>query len=168
LANNQARDQGAALYVFHESSEFVTVNSETQLVHTTIAAPQQNDKAAVYMEAGTMGITNTIVANHAVGIQRMGGTVYEDYNLFFGNGSDRMGDMTSGVHSVQADPRFVDPSAGNYRLGAGSAAIDAGTDMGITHDQHQVSRPQGDGVDIGAYESMVTSEYKIHLPLTRK
>ena len=168
LAENRVRDQGAALYIFHESSEVVTVSSDTHLLHTTIAAAQRLEGAAVYMEAGTIGITNTIIANHAVGIQRNSGTAFEDYNLFFDNGSDRTGEISVGNHSVQADPRFVNPAGGDYRLSAGSAAIDAGAELGVTHDLAQAARPQGDGVDIGAYESQhgpVTAQHDIYLPL---
>jgi len=171
LGNNRAREQGAALYIFHESSEVGTVRSETQLLHTTIAAPQPVDSAAVYAEAGTVGITNTIIASHTVGIQRSGGTVHEDYNLFFGNGSDRMGEMTGGVHSIQADPRFVNPAGGDYRLGVGSAAQDAGVDVGVVQDLDRVSRPQGAGVDIGAYESQhepQAAQHDIYLPLVEQ
>ena len=55
-----------------------------------------------------------------------------------------------------------------YQLGSGSAAIDAGADVGVTHDLVQTVRPQGAKVDIGAYEAMATSGYKTYLPLTQK
>ena len=160
FGTNRAWEQGTALYVRDSSG--------TRILHTTIAASAQMTTAAVYVAAGTVGITNTLVTSHAVGIQRSGGTVHEDYNLFFGNGANLSGAVAGGSHSLTGDPLFVAPGAGDYRLASGSPAIDAGTDMGVTHDLDRVSRPQGDGVDIGAYESMVTSEYKIYLPFTRK
>jgi uncharacterized repeat protein (TIGR01451 family) len=160
FGNNRAWEQGTALYVRD--------SSETRILHTTIAASVQMTTTAVYVEAGTVGITNTLVASHAVGIQNANGSIFQDYNLFFANGTNLSGAVAGGSHSLTGDPAFVAPSVGDYHLGMGSAAIDAGMDMGVTHDLDRVARPQGDGVDIGAYESMVTSEYKIHLPLTRK
>ena len=51
------------------------------------------------------------------------------------------------------DPLFVSPAAGDFRLKAGSPAIDAGTQITeVTYDFTGVLRPQGNGFDIGAYE----------------
>jgi len=47
---------------------------------------------------------------------------------------------------------FVDPDHGDYRLKAGSPAIDAGTDVGVDHDIAGKPVPQGKAPDIGAYE----------------
>jgi hypothetical protein len=56
---------------------------------------------------------------------------------------------------VDVDPGL--PTAGEdpYRLPPGSPAIDSGLDVsshGVLTDRDGVSRPQGDGFDIGAYE----------------
>ncbi|MBI4556253.1 MAG: right-handed parallel beta-helix repeat-containing protein, partial [Candidatus Hydrogenedentes bacterium] len=54
---------------------------------------------------------------------------------------------------VAVDPAFVDESNGDFRLLPGSSAIDAGTSEGAPEtDIRGVTRPQGAGVDIGAYE----------------
>jgi hypothetical protein len=50
---------------------------------------------------------------------------------------------------------FQGATAGNYQLKAGAAAIDAGVDVGIKVDILGVSRPQGKGFDLGAYELAV-------------
>ncbi len=50
---------------------------------------------------------------------------------------------------------FLSASAGDYRLKTGSAAVDAGVDVGIKADILGVSRPQGKGFDMGAYELVV-------------
>jgi hypothetical protein len=56
-------------------------------------------------------------------------------------------------------PRFVDASAGDYRLGLGSACIDAGLVIAaVTNDLPGQSRPQGAGYDMGAYEYTPSSD----------
>jgi hypothetical protein len=50
--------------------------------------------------------------------------------------------------------------------GAG-VAIDAGMEMGVAHDLAQTPRPQGESVDIGAYEATITST-SLYLPLVNK
>lgn len=72
-------------------------------------------------------------------------------NLFFG-GSGLPSAIPSG--NAFADPRFVDPAQADFRLGADSPAIDAGQLQDApSSDLVGVSRPQGAGVDIGAYEA---------------
>lgn len=61
-----------------------------------------------------------------------------------------------GDGNIYGDPMFVNPSFGgdgDYHLRTGSPAIDAGTSSGAPSiDLDGVSRPQGNGIDIGAYE----------------
>jgi len=55
---------------------------------------------------------------------------------------------------VTGDPKFVAPGS-DYHLQAGSAAVDAGSDVVaplVTNDLEQRARPQGAAYDIGAYE----------------
>jgi len=53
--------------------------------------------------------------------------------------------------NIAADPRFVDPSRGNYRLRGDSPAVDAGTSKDAPEADFQCGR-RGDSPDIGAYE----------------
>lgn len=71
------------------------------------------------------------------------------------------GTITNGC--ITADPEFVNPAAGNYRLAitpVRSPCIDAGTNLlswmtsGVDMDGNP--RILGKGVDMGAYESVVT------------
>jgi Right handed beta helix region/Pel9A-like, right handed beta helix region len=60
------------------------------------------------------------------------------------------------VHSKIATPAqlFVDPANNNYQLKAGSPVIDDGTALtAVPTDIVGVTRPQGSGYDVGAYET---------------
>jgi hypothetical protein len=63
-----------------------------------------------------------------------------------GSGNDR--------HSIFADPGFVDPASGNFRLEPSSPAIDAGAFLlqAGTRDLVGVNRAENGSIDVGAYE----------------
>ena len=84
-----------------------------------------------------------------------GNPVWEN-NLVFGNATDYLGtsNQTGSHGNLSADPLFVDVSTLNYRLRAGSPAIDAGSAAGAPAvDFDGAPRPRGAGVDIGAFEA---------------
>jgi CSLREA domain-containing protein len=63
----------------------------------------------------------------------------------------------NGQHSLYADPLFVGAADRDYHLTAYSPAIDAATSEGAPAvDLDGVSRPQGEGYDIGCYEYLLT------------
>ncbi len=75
------------------------------------------------------------------------------WNVTGGNASGvRPGDVVVGVGTdLFGDPLFA---GDGYHLGAGSAALDAGVDVGVTTDIDGEARPQGGSVpDMGADES---------------
>ncbi|OAQ39187.1 hypothetical protein A5893_11005 [Pedobacter psychrophilus] len=60
------------------------------------------------------------------------------------------------------DPKFVNAANGDLRLLSGSPAIDAGTATGApSTDINGISRPQGSGIDMGAYEGITTLPVKL-------
>jgi hypothetical protein len=69
-------------------------------------------------------------------------------NLWYGKGLSPAWDTTA----FNANPAFADSAANNFRLMAGSPAIDKGVNTGIAADFDGVVRPQGIGYDIGAFE----------------
>jgi predicted outer membrane repeat protein len=139
---------------------FLDSTHSTTIAHDTIVGLGQVGSAAIRTTTGTVGITDTIIARHTVGISNTGGTITEDYNLFFNNGLDTWSVIT-GTHSLIGDPRFVNPAANNFHLNAGSAAIDAGTNVNVPIDFEGDMRPQGGGVDIGFDEYLP----RLYLPL---
>jgi len=84
-------------------------------------------------------------------------------NIWFGGtGTSPATNLSSS--SLQSDPQFVSttPGSENFRLRAGSPAIDSGSAIvsSVVKDDHEIAntaltrtiRPQGKGYDIGAYE----------------
>ena len=86
-------------------------------------------------------------------------------NIIYGNEGDQVDGENCGFAfsniqdgptddgNIDADPLFVDPDEGDYRLQSGSPCIDAADpDADIETDFFGTERPQGDGFDIGAHE----------------
>src|SRR5438128_2698897 len=92
FARNQSID-GAALALNG-------LSNRVNLVHNTIADTSLNPGQAIAVFNGTVGITDTIIVNHNIAIARTGGSVFEDYNLFFGNTFTVAGTVASGGHSL--------------------------------------------------------------------
>ena len=122
--------------------------------------------SAIAVVTGSVGITDTIITNQAMGIERMDGTVHEDYNLFFGNTANISGTAGGGTHDVFSDPNFANPTIDNYHILSPSAAIDVGINAGIYTDLDGNTRPARLGFDISAYEYQYLGPiYHISLPL---
>jgi predicted outer membrane repeat protein len=135
-----------------------------QVFFNTIVAPAPNPVSAVAVHTGTLSAINNILSGHSLGIERLGGSAFEDFNLFFANGANLSPGVTSGGSSLAGDPRFVAPGSGDYHLLKSSPAIDAGTAAGgITVDFDGEARPQDGGFDIGFDEGGVL--LRLYLPL---
>ncbi len=77
-----------------------------------------------------------------------------DYNMFHGTLNREYG-----KNDFVAEPQFIDPSNGDYRLKPGSPGIDAGTTIeAIGADLRGVKRPQGKAYDVGCYEMKPTED----------
>lgn len=72
------------------------------------------------------------------------------HNCWYGDGAAPAWD----TGAINADPQFVNAGADNYRLSSSSPCRDAGINVSATvsRDIDGTTRPQGSGVDVGAYE----------------
>jgi parallel beta-helix repeat protein len=134
-----------------------------------------NHGIAISGSSGTKAFNNTIFNVSLSGIS------YHDYtqpeiknNIVYNATAPRDGDIvkwdlegsgeatvasnlcsTSSAHcTLEGDPRFIDPSAGDFRLQADSPAIDQGEPLGSPYDTDAdgFPRPNDCCYDIGAYE----------------
>jgi hypothetical protein len=145
----------------------VHVNGDLTLMNVTLAG---NDGGLIFnpIPSATLTITNSIIYSNTfspMGDCPDGSTCninYSDLEFFW----------SAGTGNISADPEFVNPNKGNYRLKFVSPAIDQGTNSGAPdHDLDGTTRPldgDGDGSpisDMGAYELQISKSY---LPITMK
>jgi predicted outer membrane repeat protein len=156
FARNTAARRGAAVYID---------SSSLNVLHNTLAGTSQPGAAAIYVQSGSVGVTNTIVASYTIGISRTTGTVSEDYNLFFNTPAATAGGVGGGGHSFSGNPAFAGPAQDDYHLRSDSAAIDQGVNAGITFDVDGDPRPFDAGFDIGFDEFAL---HALYLPLIRR
>jgi hypothetical protein len=124
---------------------------EATLLHNTLVGAGSG--YGIYGSYATLYLTNTIVASTTWGIVNntpASSTVLADHTLFWANTNDGI----QGANPVlNEDPAFVNPAVGNYHIGPGSAAIDAGITTIVTTDLDGDRRPIGPLPDIGADEA---------------
>jgi hypothetical protein len=162
--------ENESIYSWPQNPAIRVYRSDGVLVHNTLA---RNDSTygVLVDEGSTVVLTNTILVSHTVGITVVtGSTATLEATLWgagiWANGTDWGGDgaIITGTINVWDDPAFVDPDGGDYHIGSGSAAVNAGVDAGVTTDIDDDPRPAGADYDIGADEFW----YRIHLPLVTR
>jgi len=109
-------------------------------------------------EARNVVVRNDVVSGHPsfgiiVSPALPSGAVAVDHNLIDAYVGTVEEGETRGTDAVEASPRFVDEAGHDFRLAADSPALDRGSSsLAPSHDFDGVSRPQGSGVDLGAFE----------------
>lgn len=168
VANNTGSSawmsSGAAGYLYAANNILVNNNlafsiyseNQAELVHNTLV---NNASGVSCGFGGVFAATNNLFSEHtsaSIQCDCASGT----NNLFWHNTQDPY--LLS--NPVQSDPRLVNYAAGDYHLGNGSAAIDAGSPYSLTVDFEGDARPIGAGFDIGADER----RFVVYLPLVRR
>ncbi len=123
---------------------------------------EADDKGINFFEPSTGIIiqSNIIVAPIRIqGVTTLGSIVTDDHNLFDGNPAytDDAGDYSLAAYQVSsglgANSLVADPLLTAHIISDSSPAVDTGVDIDTTTDLRGHVRPQGSGVDIGAYET---------------
>jgi len=127
----------------------------------------------IYCDNASPTIRNCTIVNNSAGTDSGGGIYISGpssttitNSIFWGNSPDQIDYGSAapvvtfsnieggfpGNSNKESNPLFT--GAGNYTLATGSPCIDAGTASGApSSDIIGIARPQGDGYDMGAYES---------------
>jgi uncharacterized repeat protein (TIGR01451 family) len=150
VADNQANIAGSGISIW---------SSSPRLLHNTIARNTGGGGRGIYVTNNSdVEMVNTVLVGHSVGIYVAAGSRADLETTLWGSGTwanttDRSGPGTIN-HSEDhtGDPAFVNPAAGDYHIGLGSAALDAGADAGVSTDIDGDPRPIGPGYDLGADE----------------
>ncbi|MHB1132693.1 MAG: immunoglobulin domain-containing protein [Chloroflexota bacterium] len=167
LANNSAVNYGGAIYV--DSGNVTLTNS---VLHGNSATSAGSGIFIPFEATGTVSLINTTIAGNAWdAIFNYGSnfavSAVNSIIWISGDSSENPiygGNVTAAYSIVQnglvgtgnsgADPQFVNLTAGDLRLTAGSPAIDAGDNSAVSAGTDRAGNPRtfGATVDIGAYE----------------
>ncbi len=139
---------GGALYV---SYGVATVKNSTFMSNTVSDKVTLPAGDAIYCKHADITLVNSILRGSAAQIATEGdSTVSVTY-------SDIQGDY-DGEGNINVEPLFIGTeftSPEDFQLAAGSLCIDAGTNVNAPADDYAgIERPQGLGVDMGAFEAI--------------
>ena len=184
---------GGALYLYRSdatlTNNVVAINkgivsglyiegSSPRLLHTTIARNGGPTDTGMYIIAdmyntySTVALTNTILVGHHVGLDVTANNTVTLQNTLWGSGgwtnatdSRGAGAILTGTVNLWGDPVFVASDSGDYHLGPGSAALDAGVGAGVACDMDGEPRPY-QVPDLGADEYWPSGVLKyLYLPM---
>lgn len=134
------------LFVSNEASEgggMRCQDSRASLMNCTLAGNEANHGGGLYGNGEAASIVNCILWDNVP--DSFTGAVVVSYSDVAGQA------VVAGTANINVDPLFVEE--GSYRLRALSPCVDHGTASGApARDLREVVRPQGGGIDMGAYE----------------
>ena len=166
IAQNSSQEEGGGIY---NSSVLIIANCTIADNTATTEGGGIYNKEHYRAPYPTVSLENTIVAqnggSHGPDIYDEDGKVSASYCVI-GNGADCTALLNGsdgnkvGTSPALINPRFIDSTNENYRLQAGSSAINAGSndfatdplDQPLERDLGGHPRIQNETVDIGAYE----------------
>ncbi len=163
VGNNVIQGSGRSGLLIYDDPETTALGS-IDIVNNTFYNNGTDDiwgSGGIFLNAASLAdvmvINNIVSANHLFSISISdevdGAEVTVDYNLITDFMNNTAYFETRGTNYVEADPLFTDTTAGDFTLQTGSPAIDAGFSVGAPEtDFNGTARPQGAGVDIGAFE----------------
>lgn len=123
----------------------VAVDANNEAIHRVVNNTVVGNGRGVVMNNASSITENSIVAQNAGdGVIGNNWNPTVRYNDVWSNGINYVG-VSPGTGSISADPRFVNPVAGNYHLQSNSPAINAGN-PGSTYNDRDGSRN-----DMGTY-----------------
>lgn len=152
--NGTGKGNGIGLYSGANHEAYNNVIWGTNNSGITINYGAQNAKVynnTVYNNVGTQSIEHYGIYNGA----ESSGAIIRN-NIVFRHSDGEIVNAGSGAtvsNNLTTDPMFANASNLDFRLQAGSPAIDAGATLPeVTRDADGNARPQGGAYDIGAYE----------------
>ncbi len=152
VAGNQAGRFGSGMALNADGS------SDIRVKHATIARNTGGDGSGIHVAmTSTVQVSNTIIVSHTVGITVAPNSKATLQNTLWATGTawanltDWAGKGTiNTIANYGGDPKFVAPERYDYHIKAGSAAIDQGTNAGVTTDIDAQTRDASP--DLGADE----------------
>ncbi|MHB0858289.1 MAG: golvesin C-terminal-like domain-containing protein, partial [Anaerolineae bacterium] len=145
---------------WHIGSSFPAVVENFKVEHNPIIESKSGTTgwAVLDFAGGTPRSTTLLMRNNIVQVSNFwrvsGASGFTSQNNLYHlvtSGTTQLG-FSLGSGDKQGDPRWVNSGGRDYRLQAGSPAIDGGQDLGYTRDYTGATVPAGSRPDMGAYE----------------
>jgi len=165
---------------FFSSGDGSNANQTIVVNNTCYAADSSTGFLFQFGAPGGFEVTNHVFENNIVMLESSSGTalvyvapgseIVSDYNLFYRSTIGNLAIWSNGTtytqaqwanykivsgqdaHSINSNPLFVNPSAGEFQLRPDSPAIDAAASVGLSMDFTGRQVPYGAAPEIGAYE----------------
>ena len=142
FSNNTADSRGSAILI---EDEFATFSDFDVLLEHVTMVGNSSETLFEHYDSGTVEVENSILYNLGSGAACAGG-FDDNVNTIIEDGA------CGNPASLSVNPLLGEFTNGYYPLLPGSPAINAAVSRCLRIDQRGVSRPQGGGCDIGAYE----------------